>query len=753
MNEYFRIIFNRKWIAILLLLVLTDCFLYTKSVKTDLNCLPAEASDAVEHLRDRINGLPYEKAMEILNQENEALNARQAAAFLISMNMDQEENIQRYKAKYENFEEILNDLQSGKLSLTADAEQYAVSYWLEVYPYYSGYSDRMEAIRENAEKLKNSSTFSDPHSFVFRNIEKTVTDYARCETIRISPHSDLMFRFLRTYRISDVFVLLSILAALCIIKESDERDLSILIDSFPGGRMKFHLIQLFALFTVSAVSVLCLRLFPVFFSSFLFAEKMDMNIYVQNYACFEQFTLPVKTGTYLMISAAYELFACVFCGCLFLAALSLFEKPITGASLIAVIIFAEYLLSDRYGIHDKYYYLSVANLFSLTSFWTFVNRYQNINVLSYPVSLPVLLSAVILTGTLILMYIRIHKRPQMIRKKRSLKLTAAFRRFREKNSAIHSLPFYEMKKAGIYEKGLMIPLLLIALLAMIRPYEVPRNSYLKELTDKYSGPVNESVLNEISLEREYYEERIRTSAYPETEDIYYLNAAVRLQARYEELLLCEAGDPVVLTDETDIEYLFGDSGSRYRMLSLLLVLTAAALLTPCFTITENSLRSIHLTAVSGRIKLFRSKQKILLCMVFLIFVIQAVRDLILLKKIPDDLSVSCMSYEAIGLDIPVYEYFSSILLYRLLGLVILSETLLFLDTYMKSYIAAASFNIAAAVSSALTGIVFGIHGICPGTVTMGNIVIAHPLISFTVMILISVILYFCSYYMKRNEKI
>jgi hypothetical protein len=73
---------------------------------------------------------------------------------------------------------------------------------------------------------------------------------------------------------------------------------------------------------------------------------------------------------------------------------------------------------------------------------------------------------------------------------------------------------------------------------------------------------------------------------------------------------------------------------------------------------------------------------------------------------------------------------------------------------MKSYIAAASFNTAAAVSSsALTGIVSGIHGICPGTVTMGNIVIAHPLISFTVMILISVILYFCSYYMKRNEKI
>lgn len=752
MNEYKRILLNWKWIVILFLLSALNLLLYAEYVKATLNCTPQEASAAVHLRQDNIINLSAEEAEEQLNRGKEELNARQAASFLISVGMDTKENIRKYAERYENFEMIIDEVRSD-MAENLNAGLFACDFWLETIPYFHDYSTRTDVIRENAEKLINSSAFSEPSSYAYRNIKKTVHDYERCEGIEVSLHSDLHLRFLKDYRPSEVFVLLSILTAVCVIKESDERNISILTDSCVNGRKPLHISQLISLFVISIISVLLMRVILLFFSSFLFHEPVEMDLYVQNYACFEHFTLPLKTGQYILLSSEYEIIAFFFAGCLLLGILSLFQSQLSGTAVIAILIFAEYLLFGKYGIHDKFYILSSVNIFSLVSFWTFIRRYLNFNLYTIPVSALSVSLAVIVICTVFFVGIRIFKRPHTERRRRRLKAVSAFRRYREDHRHVLPLWLSEFHKVMIHEKGIIIPVLLICMLGMIRPYSVPRDLYYCELAVKFHGPVSETVLDEIKREKAELEESIQTSANPDLQEQYYLNAYIKLESRYEELLSFEADDPVILTDETDMEYLYGENGKQYRMLSLLITMIVIGLLAPCFTVSEEGLYALHASTVSGRKKLFRNKQFVIALITLIIFMIHTSYDLILLQKIPDNLTVSCYSYEAIHIDKPLYEFFVIILLYRLIGYLILSQILLITNTYAKRYILCASIN--AVIALVLIGVFSFISraDIFPRTISIVGRFAAYPmsfLLALTV-VLLALILY--GYELKRNEKL
>ena len=261
------------------------------------------------------------------------------------------------------------------------------------------------------------------------------------------------------------------------------------------------------------------------------------------------------------------------------------------------------------------------------------------------------------------------------------------------------------------------------------------------------------MLDEIKKERGELEKNIQISMSDDLQKQYYLNAYIKLEARYEELLSFEVKDPVILTDETDLEYLYGESGKQYRMLSLLISMIAIGLLAPCFTISEEGLYALHASAVSGRKKLFQNKQLVMVLLTLIIFMIHTGRDLILLKKIPDDLTVSCFSYEAIHTDRPLYEFFAIILIYRLIGYLTLSQIFLITDTYAKRYIPCASVN--AVTVFALTGMSSLINGAesFPGTVTLPAVFGAHPVPFLPALTAALTILILCGYELKRNEKL
>lgn len=753
MSEYRRILHNRKWLLILFTLTILNCCVYTEYVKAALNGMPAEVSRSVQYWKERISGLSAEEANEILNQGKEELSARQAASFLISAGLDNEENIEKYSQRYDNFKVIIEEERVASPQ-NQNADLFAIGYWLDTLQYFKTYPARTEMIRENAQKLINSSTFADPSSFAFRNIEKTVHDYERCGKISVSLHSDLFYRYLSDYRLSEVFVFLSILAAVCIISESDDHNISLLTASCSKGRRFFRSVQLVSLFAVSVISVLLIRVLLLFFSSYIFGEPADLNIYVQNYACFEHFTLPLKTGQYLLLSSVYEILSFFFVGCLFLVLLSLFQKQLSGASAITVLIFIEYLLSGKYGVNDKFYGLTSINIFSLVSFWSYIRQYHNFNVLSVPVSALKLTASFIIICTLFLMMIRVMKRPSMEGKRREIKIVHRIRQYREISRRTVPLSVSEFRKAMIYEKGVFVPLLLILLFSQIHPGAAIRDLYLAELTEKFYGRVSESTINEIRKEKTELEEKIMSSMAPELQDQYRLNAYVKLESRYSELLADDAKDPVFLVDETYMEYLFGERGRQYRLLGLYLSMISLALLLPCFTVSESGLYALTASSVSGRKKLFRSKQLIIIISAVLIFMIHTIRDLILLKEIPAELNISCFSYEAIRLDMPLYEFFVIILLYRLLGYLIISQVLLIADTYMTCYIPTASVNVIA-VSSLITVITLILKriGFFPGTATLARGVAAHPFVFLSVMLLSFGALCINAHYMKRNESL
>jgi hypothetical protein len=89
---------------------------------------------------------------------------------------------------------------------------------------------------ENAENMKTVSIFSDPNSFSYRNIIKTVDDFSSIHITEIALDNDLAINALFTDSISDYSILAYMMVIVLLLIQERKKGLWPLIYAYPEGR-------------------------------------------------------------------------------------------------------------------------------------------------------------------------------------------------------------------------------------------------------------------------------------------------------------------------------------------------------------------------------------------------------------------------------------------------------------------------------------------------------------------------------------
>ncbi len=387
-----------------------------------------------------------------------------------------------------------------------------LSYFID-YPLY------LERIREQADQMSRVSLFSDPRSFAYKNIQKTVRDFSRMEGASLTLGKDRAVERLFDDRVVDYSILLFELLICASFLTERRRGLWSLVHAAPAGRAKLALVRVGILLAGAAVGTAVLLGGKTLLSGWLYGGYGDTSRLIQSIEAFRGVTRPTSVRAFFLSYFVMKILGTFLVGlCLWLV-LSAVQNTGLAFGAAALFLAAEYamftLIRDSWALVPLRY----ANVFAFVEFGPIYRRYLNISVLGWVTDarmltvglLPVLL---LLTGALCVL-VQVRKYPEGARSRLELILDRARRQVSLRlDGRLHAFGF-ELYKILWLQKGIVILALGIWLtFQMTAPHmdttraQRLEASYAAQLSEESA----EDALTRIGTRRETTEEQLAQMA-------------------------------------------------------------------------------------------------------------------------------------------------------------------------------------------------------------------------------------------------
>lgn len=193
MAEWIRIFSNRVWLGAAVLLLLCNLGLYAREQSSQAGGSVHAYREYTNQWMQTLSEVSPEEGLALLEQENQALQGWNAARLLAQMEAGQgqvdDELLSRYRTQYDNFDAMFQAVRDGTAPAQDIAAQEAVTRWMDRLTYQMNYDEFLSSVSSQADVIRRNPLFSDPHTFVYRNADKTETDYlsTRDAALKLQP--------------------------------------------------------------------------------------------------------------------------------------------------------------------------------------------------------------------------------------------------------------------------------------------------------------------------------------------------------------------------------------------------------------------------------------------------------------------------------------------------------------------------------------------------------------------------------------
>lgn len=320
----------------------------------------------------------------------------------------------------------------------------------------SGYSEYLEYVKENSEKMQQSAL--NRSTYLQREIQKTQNDYQAMENVQVEFGEELAFRELFSEK-SFSYSLLVIPAMICnLFLEERKKGLWKLLYSTPGYRKKYGRVRFFILLFGTGMITLFLCLWRIFLCGKLYGGYGDLTRSIQSISLCKEVTVRASVGTFFLFWTAWNVIGICFWGILIWNLFILFDTI-----SISVGVFVAFCVVERYFYlsfpdYSKWRILRYLNIFTLIEPRQTMFHYLNVNCFGKPILIQIVLFACCGLGGMILAWVGmvVQNRKMPIQKRQNLFAQNYFFKRVSRIAIKQNLFFQEAYKLFITQKGLLI---------------------------------------------------------------------------------------------------------------------------------------------------------------------------------------------------------------------------------------------------------------------------------------------------------
>lgn len=638
--EFIRIIKNKKFIAVVILLLLLNCVTFYLTQQNSIEDLGLNINLYSEVFRENAYIFETSGAKEELQEKSAEFQMLKSFADIQKLKAENPQEYEYYAeeeaALISENPQLYNEYQSGKYSydeLAVLAEFYA--HFANLAEYQSGYGEYINSVIENGQELLTKSLFSDENSFSYKSIQKTINDFSKNQNFNLSLINDLPVNTVLNYQIGDFLLIL--LCVFLVINFVPEKSVALLTGSCKNGRIMLKLRQVpllfgFALFCTSAI----------FFCEFFIAVKIyaapfTLTAPIQSADIFKDCVLNINFLQLFSIVIIFKAAVAVMLAVLIWLLISLSGNILLISGIAGGICAAELSLYKNISEQSAVSFLKTFNLFSLFDYKS-ITEYNLISFFGVPVRAELLIWVIVAAILLLLCVAVILSAKRNYPVKSPPKALTFFSVILQKvhifcsklQSTVYAGRFetYKLIHSG---KGLLVVGVFLVILVLgfnTNPLIFSsKESFLNDYYEEYGGELNDSVYNgiekmqaESEAARTEFEQKAEqfkngTITFEEYELARAKNAAydtereavAALQEQVSRIeSLKEKGITPILINETGYNALFALQSNQKEI--LLLLCAVSVLFSGVFSIEkESNMQILNHCAKYGRGRLWRKK--------------------------------------------------------------------------------------------------------------------------------------------------
>lgn len=569
----------------------------------------------------------------------------------------------------------------------------------------SGYENYLNRIDENAKRLTNTSLFTRPGTFAYRNIEKTPLDFSHLKgsKLEISPSKGVeeATGFVGTDLIALIMIMI---AAITIVSREKELNQIILSRTAFKGRANLGAAKLFTCFFAAFVSLILLYSVNFAVSYFTYGFG-DLSRQIQSVSAFNSSNFKISVLEYFLFFLAAKL-SVYFLICAVIYLISV----ISGSAIKVYGILALVLASQT----ALYYLISPSSylcLFKYVNLFAYVNTdklfiYFNLNLFGYPINYITvfLMSVILLSAAFSLLSIIAFSKLGGIRnasKKMPFKNIFSF------GGKTVNLFFHECYKIFIVGKALFILIAFASITVLTytpinEKFSTPDEIFYKRYMLKYEGEYNSEKQSMIDDEEKRFneiEEKMVSEAMSGADSFYLIlkyQSSLAPKEAFEEVKAhaeyLKATDNGEFLYDSGYKLLIGDKTAKNKDLTL--ALTSVAMVIFCLVHVYSS---EYQTKASVLLRTSQKGRGITFFYKFIIglFIVTAIYFITYFPYFYNVLS----AYGTRGIDAPAYsieslshhtlsikEYLIFISIERYIGLIASMIVIYFLSCKLKSVV-------------------------------------------------------------------
>ena len=682
----------------------------------------ADYNESNQYWSHLLSELPPDQAVAKIEAQQNMDNSWAMAEYLVELEESDALDSEELKAYREEFPEIdvqMDAIRKGNHREENPGESIVLEKWMQRFAYQLNYQQRLEEIKEQADRIGNNPLFSQPGSFEALNAERTFRDFDQIQEVTaFAKHSDVMESFLAN-RSNLIFSLCMMMVTVVLLLEPRRFGMEIVEQSCADGRCIYTLWRSGALLLAAFISA-GLMIGSIFVSGVIaYGQPIEFTAPVQGMEYFQNWTLHTSVGGILVWITLFRTGGLWLTGLILWALLRKFRSLPLGLVLSGGVLMVEFHWFTSFGINDAGYALASINLFHLLSAEHVAERYLNYNVFGFPVNERIFLAAVMFCLLILVLAVLLASShwSKGVRHggkwSRWLENMAMKVRSKRKN---HSLWSYEGRKLLIYSGGILILLvggIFLGEQQIPNQYLAQDEALLADYTRLYDGPVSDQTVEVIEQKREEQYE-IYQSLSEQNMDADFASdlsgyqarcsALDRLSERYRSLLELNESKPnrIQLVDESPLELIYGKTGESLRIREASAVLLVLCFLLPGLVALDHrcGMKFTLLSSANGRNMLWGKKAGWAFLITGLLWVAWILRDLTLLGEAGfrwSALGASAESIlywdEALGA-LPIGVYLVGCYIVRLVGLVSACSLMLVISGHWNAVLTAGGIGAA-----------------------------------------------------------
>ncbi|MBD5468372.1 MAG: hypothetical protein HDR21_09510 [Lachnospiraceae bacterium] len=434
--------------------------------------------------------------------------------------------------------------------------------------YLAAYPDFIDEMESRADRMREASLFQNKESYVYRNLVKSVLDFAPFSGIVLKADGCYGVNAAAGYGGGILFVLLflAVQGYYVLFRERDQ-NLLLLLKCSRKGHMPLAAAKLAAMVISAAAFTVLLECSTILAFGWMYGYG-DMGRMIQSVPLFRNCTYMLTVaGAFAAMMLIRVLIAVVFTCILFCVGMVL-KNEISAAVFLAVILGAEYFFSRVFSISGVFGGIKTINPFYCWDMGQVLGEYYNLNLLEYPVgkNLLALLTAAAFIIVLSAAGIFAFHRTCQIRTESRVEVFLQWLRQQTGRFDRHlSLVYYEFYKVMIQQKkGIVCVVLFLWWLSelsgvfAVKYYGDVEVAAYHVYLQNLQGRITEGTYAYMEVEESCLEELRQAAFSPETDE-------TMKQIYAAELAMHERGFALVQRQLALLEAKPGDIGDKYLL--------------------------------------------------------------------------------------------------------------------------------------------------------------------------------------------